>query len=42
MAEKNIKATADRIVELEAELEAPGVAALGNVAVLKAREVLHR
>jgi hypothetical protein len=42
MAEERIKTTAERIVELGAELEAPGHAALGNAAVLKAREVLHR
>jgi hypothetical protein len=42
MAEEKIRTTADRIVELGAELEAPGHAALGNDAVVKAREVLHR
>ena len=42
MAEEEIKTTADRIVELGAELEAPGHAALKDTSVLKARAVLHR
>lgn len=42
MAEEKIKTTADRIVGLEAELEAPGHAALGDAAVVKARAVLHQ
>lgn len=42
MAEQNIKTAAERIVELEAELEARGHAALADAAVAKAREVLHQ
>jgi hypothetical protein len=42
MAEEKIRTTADRIVELGAELEAPGHAALGDASVVKARAVLHR
>jgi hypothetical protein len=42
MTEDKIKSTADRIIDLEAELEAPGHAALEDAAVVKAREVLHR
>ena len=42
MAEEEIKTTADRIVELGAELEAPGHAALKDASVLKARAVLHQ
>jgi hypothetical protein len=41
MAEEQIRTTADRIVELGAELEAPGHAALKDASVLKARAVLH-
>jgi hypothetical protein len=41
MAEEKIKTTADRIVELGAELEAPGHAALEDASVVKARAVLH-
>jgi hypothetical protein len=42
MADEKIKTTADRIVELEAELEAAGHAVLADSAVVKAREVLHQ
>jgi hypothetical protein len=42
MADEKTKTTADRIVELGAELEAPGHAALDTTAVAKARAVLHR
>jgi hypothetical protein len=42
MGEEKIRTTADRIVELGAELEAPGHAALGDASVLKARAVLHQ
>lgn len=42
MADDKIKTTADRIIDLEAELEAPGHAALENAALMTAREVLHR
>jgi plasmid stabilization system protein ParE len=42
MAEEKIKTAADRIVELGAELEAPGHAALTNDSVEKARAVLHQ
>jgi len=42
MAEEKIKTTADRIVELGAELEAPGHAALEDSSVVKARAVLHQ
>jgi hypothetical protein len=42
MAEEKIKTTADRIVELGAELEAPGHAALEDASVVKARAVLHQ
>jgi hypothetical protein len=42
MAEEKVKTTADRIVELGAELEAPGHAALAETSVLKARAVLHQ
>ena len=41
MGEEKIKTTADRIVELGAELEAPGHAVLGNASVKEARAVLH-
>jgi hypothetical protein len=42
MAEESIKTTADRIVELGAELEAPGHAALGGDSMVRARAVLHQ
>lgn len=42
MSEGKIKTTADRIVELEAELEAAGHPALGDAALLEARKVLHQ
>ena len=42
MTEERIRTTADRIVELGAELEAPGHAALENASVVKARAVLHQ
>jgi hypothetical protein len=42
MTDDKIRTTADRIVELEAELEARGHVALGEAAMVKAREVLHR
>jgi hypothetical protein len=42
MEEEKIRTTADRIIELGAELEAPGQAALGDASVVKARAVLHR
>jgi hypothetical protein len=42
MAQEKIQTTADRIVELGAELEAPGHAALGDSSVVKARAVLHQ
>jgi hypothetical protein len=42
MAEETIKTTAERIVELQAELEAHGHAALEDASVVKARAVLHR
>lgn len=42
MSEEKIKTTADRIVELGAELEAPGHAALADDSVEKARRVLHQ
>jgi hypothetical protein len=42
MAEEKIKSTAERIVELGAELEAPGHAALTDDAVERARAVLHQ
>jgi hypothetical protein len=42
MTEQKIQTTADRIVELEAELETAGHAMLENAEVIKAREVLHR
>jgi hypothetical protein len=42
MTEEKIKTTADRIVELGAELEAPGHAALEDNSVAKARAVLHQ
>jgi hypothetical protein len=41
VAEEKIRSTADRIVELEAELETHGQALVGNAAVSKAREILH-
>jgi hypothetical protein len=42
MAEEKIKTTAERIVELGAELEAPGHAALEDSSIVKARAVLHQ
>jgi hypothetical protein len=41
MADDRIRTTADRIVELGAELEAPGNAVLGDASLVKARAVLH-
>lgn len=37
-----IKATADRIVELGKEVEAPGHAATDEASLVRAREVLHQ
>jgi hypothetical protein len=42
MAEEKIKATADRIVGLGAELEAPGNVVLGDASLTRARAVLHQ
>jgi hypothetical protein len=42
MAEEKIKETAERIVELGAELEAPGNVVLGDVSLNRARAVLHQ
>jgi hypothetical protein len=42
VAEEKIKATADRIVELGAELEAPGNVVLGDASLVRARTVLHQ
>ena len=42
MGEEKIKTTADRIVELGAELEAPGHAVLEDASVRKARAILHQ
>jgi hypothetical protein len=41
MADDKIQATADRIVELDAELEASGNAVLGDAQLAQARAVLH-
>ena len=40
--EGKIRATADRIIGIEDELEAPGHAALAETSLQKAREVLHQ
>jgi hypothetical protein len=40
MTEEKIKTTADRIVELGAELESPGNAVLGDASLASARVVL--
>jgi hypothetical protein len=40
--EAKIRTTADRIIELDKEVEAPGHAALDEAALLRAREVLHK
>jgi len=40
--ETKIKATADRIVELGKEVEAPGNAALDEASLVRARAVLHQ
>jgi hypothetical protein len=42
MEEEKIKSTAERIIGLGDELEAPGHAALGEASLVRAREVLHR
>jgi hypothetical protein len=42
MADDKIRSKADSIMELGAELEAPGHAALGDDQVSEARVVLHR
>jgi hypothetical protein len=42
MSDEKIRTTADRIVELGAELEAPGNAVLGDASLAKARTVLHQ
>lgn len=40
--ESQIKTTADRIVELGQELEAPGNATTDEASLVRAREVLHQ
>ncbi len=40
--ETKIKATADRIVELGNELEAPGLASMDETSLVQARAVLHQ
>ena len=40
--ETRIKATADRIVELGKEVEAPGNAAMDEASLVRARAVLHQ
>lgn len=40
--ETKIRATADRVIELGNELEAPGHAAFEDVSLMKARAVLHQ
>jgi hypothetical protein len=41
MSDQKVQSTADRIVELGAELEAPGNAVLSDASLVKARAVLH-
>jgi len=40
--ETRVKATADRIIELAREVEAPGTAAMDETALARARVVLHQ
>jgi hypothetical protein len=40
--ETKVKATADRIVELGNEVEAPGTAAVDEASLVNARKVLHQ
>jgi hypothetical protein len=42
MSEDRIKATADRIIGLGAEVEAPGSAAVDEPSLVRAREVLRQ
>jgi hypothetical protein len=42
MEKEKVKTTADRIVELGAELEAPGHSVLAADSIAKARTVLHQ